>query len=483
MFELFLAAQLIAQTAASPYPRVCLEEPIKLLAGSPLLFNVDNPFNVTCEALINYSDTNFLPVSFLFEPTVTCAGVQVAWLEVPVESPDGDAQVSFRCAGQSTELCNRASVSKGSNRSDLITNVQNGVLGCIEPTFTLTTLLETATMDGSTISHTITSSIPTSTTVFPSGVSPKITTSARLTSSIIVIPLGPGKSELTPGARPASMIISPLGATTGESSELAPGSRPTSSMDMTGSKASRETSPTSAETVPRSHTGDDWTATVLPTLSHGPNTFDGFSTSVASSTQSSPISMAAVSTTLTILSTITSLAAAECTVSNAFIVMDPRHDYMARLLDQEIEQHNVTKSLLLQAQIHAQSWERAYLISQVDLQCAQTHLQEAETKLQKTETELQEAETRSRQMFTDNARLNLALNHLVPARMRTPGTGTGGENTSQQPQTETWQVPHGIQEAQQAAVQVKDQELQHEEPTGLGIVEAEWTPAASSLSV
>ena len=81
------------------------------------------------------------------------------------------------------------------------------------------------------------------------------------------------------------------------------------------------------------------------------------------------------------------------------IAMDSRLEYMSRLLDYETEQHNATKSLLFQFQIQAQSWERAYLIANSELQFAQSKISVAETT--------------SQQMSAENVRLNNMLNCLV----------------------------------------------------------------------
>lgn len=68
-----------------PGSRTCLTD----LTG-----RVANPFNATCEAVLTYSDDNFLPVTFIFEP-IGCSDIQLAQLTVPPESPDGGASVSL----------------------------------------------------------------------------------------------------------------------------------------------------------------------------------------------------------------------------------------------------------------------------------------------------------------------------------------------------------------------------------------------------
>ncbi|KAH8754380.1 hypothetical protein F5883DRAFT_526847 [Diaporthe sp. PMI_573] len=70
--------------------------------------------------------------------------------------------------------------------------------------------------------------------------------------------------------------------------------------------------------------------------------------------------------------------------------------------DQEAQNHNITKGLLTQSQNCTQAWERACIHAQAQLHHA--HLR------------VSTAETRSQQLTTENARLNLVLNHLKRVR-------------------------------------------------------------------
>lgn len=79
---------------------------------------------------------------------------------LPPSLPLVNLIVNSRCEGAASEACNRATVTNGANRSDIITNIQNGLVGCIEPTLIPTVLLETATSAGTEVVHTVTSLVP-----------------------------------------------------------------------------------------------------------------------------------------------------------------------------------------------------------------------------------------------------------------------------------------------------------------------------------
>lgn len=109
MFTL-LIFQVIVGAAAKAFPRVCLDFPrLSLVAGTPATFrwdpfisyidlttsgSIQNPLNSICEALLDFDNDQFLPVSFLFAP-IQCAGTQVAGFNVPIEVPSGDVRLSL----------------------------------------------------------------------------------------------------------------------------------------------------------------------------------------------------------------------------------------------------------------------------------------------------------------------------------------------------------------------------------------------------
>ncbi|KAJ0123522.1 hypothetical protein J7T55_011987 [Diaporthe amygdali] len=275
---------------ATPFPRVCLAEPpIGLTAGGPLSFDVQNPFNATCEAVLAYSDPNFLPTSFVFEPT-TCSGVQVAQLIVPPEAPNGNATVSFRCEGQPSEACNHAVISKGLNRSESITNVHNGVSGCVEPVLVVTTLLETMTSGSTAAIQTLISSVQTSTTRFP-GSMPTSESSPRNLAS---------PSGTTQELRSTTNSVFPAPTT----SSLTPDEPLTST-------ESHSWADPAFTPVQRTSTSTQTTAS----SKGGPNFTDGITIPISSANSTlRPLSMTILTSlsTVTLVSTLTSLTSGMC---------------------------------------------------------------------------------------------------------------------------------------------------------------------------
>lgn len=83
------------------------------------------------------------------------------------------------------------------------------------------------------------------------------------------------------------------------------------------------------------------------------------------------------------------------------LTMDPvKHiDELVRLLNQETENHRITKTLLSQHHSSTQDWERACINSQAQLHQVLVKLATAESKNQ--------------QLISENARLNMTINNLV----------------------------------------------------------------------
>jgi wobble nucleotide-excising tRNase len=83
------------------------------------------------------------------------------------------------------------------------------------------------------------------------------------------------------------------------------------------------------------------------------------------------------------------------------LIMDPvKHiEELVRLLNQETENHRITKTLLSQHHSSTQDWERACTNSQAQLHQVLVKLAAAESKNQ--------------QLSSENARLNMTINNLV----------------------------------------------------------------------
>lgn len=89
----------------------------------------------------------------------------------------------------------------------------------------------------------------------------------------------------------------------------------------------------------------------------------------------------------------------------AHLTMDPvKHiDELVRLINQETENHRITKTLLSQHHSSTQDWERACTTSQAQLHQVQVKLAVAESKNQ--------------QLMSENARLNMTINNMVWLRL------------------------------------------------------------------
>lgn len=102
-------------------------------------------------------------------------------------------------------------MTNGANRSDLITNIQSGSVGCVEPIWVPTTFFETATSGGNTQIHTVTSSTQSSITSFP----PDTSTlhSWASSSSDTFSTQHPGVPDVTkPQPDPSAIPVTPLGS-------------------------------------------------------------------------------------------------------------------------------------------------------------------------------------------------------------------------------------------------------------------------------
>ncbi|KAI9760838.1 MAG: hypothetical protein M1840_002200 [Geoglossum simile] len=72
-------------------PTICQLNPaVTVEAGSAVAATIDNLQTGQCEATIDFSHPNFLPVKFGFK-ALECIGPQKAEFTIPVEAPNGDA--------------------------------------------------------------------------------------------------------------------------------------------------------------------------------------------------------------------------------------------------------------------------------------------------------------------------------------------------------------------------------------------------------
>ncbi|KAF2727569.1 hypothetical protein EJ04DRAFT_529325 [Polyplosphaeria fusca] len=98
----------------------CLINPIpRVGAGSQLDFQVFNSQNSTCEATLNFNNTEFLPVSVSVSPR-NCAGDQIARLKVPQNVPSGTAFVQWQCIGERATSCVAIDITDGKGNFELL---------------------------------------------------------------------------------------------------------------------------------------------------------------------------------------------------------------------------------------------------------------------------------------------------------------------------------------------------------------------------
>ncbi|TPX11393.1 uncharacterized protein E0L32_007812 [Thyridium curvatum] len=115
-------------------------------------------------------------------------------------------------------------------------------------------------------------------------------------------------------------------------------------------------------------------------------------------------------------------------------ILEDRVLTLSILLNFEIASHQHTRDALMQMQTRSAEFERL-----CDLQSAQLGVMNIN---------LTQLETRVDLLKRENGRLNLTLNHLVPARVRTPqtsctpsGTSPSAEKSPHEEDTEAWAEP------------------------------------------
>ncbi|KFZ09479.1 hypothetical protein V501_05563 [Pseudogymnoascus sp. VKM F-4519 (FW-2642)] len=148
-----LASLIVALVASQEAPAMCITSPISTLAaGEVARASVWNPIGRSCQATLSFADDNFLPVHFDTRPN-TCPGAQQMELTIPNEVPNGEAFLSWLCAGDVAALCSRVRLVKGQSDVARLALAQTASLVCevLATTFaTLTTSTSTAATTSTT---------------------------------------------------------------------------------------------------------------------------------------------------------------------------------------------------------------------------------------------------------------------------------------------------------------------------------------------
>ncbi|TVY25300.1 hypothetical protein LHYA1_G008585 [Lachnellula hyalina] len=176
---LFLLVTGLVEATISPM--VCISAPaVTLQPGSIVSASLQPSPGKRCEAVLTFADSDFFPLRVDFKP-ISCLGSQEAQFVVPLEVPNGEAFILWRCADQSSPSCTQAMISGGSGDQNALDISQSGVISCIIPVATQTTLV-TSIGPSTTVTEALTSTI-ISTSILPTNVvSPAPLTTANAIS-------------------------------------------------------------------------------------------------------------------------------------------------------------------------------------------------------------------------------------------------------------------------------------------------------------
>ncbi|KAJ9155547.1 hypothetical protein NKR23_g2117 [Pleurostoma richardsiae] len=159
-------------------PSLCQSEPmIQIEAGVTVVSaTIDNLLDRPCEAIVTFSDPDFLPVVYFFD-SIPCTGREIASFVMPPGVPSGNASIIWQCAGLSPS-CNCATITGGTGDPTL-TLEHLGTVGCAFESLITSTTLVTMTRSSSTFVETVADILTASTTSFQE----TSTTTTQATSS------------------------------------------------------------------------------------------------------------------------------------------------------------------------------------------------------------------------------------------------------------------------------------------------------------
>ncbi|CVL13586.1 hypothetical protein FPRO06_11977 [Fusarium proliferatum] len=119
-FILLNQLMLLVHYAASlaDHSSMCLLNPVGLEAGLSLISaRITDTHAGPCSVSLHFENSSFLPITYTFQPP-TCVGAGLVNFVVPLESPSGEAYITFQCAGE-TLSCARALITGGHSDVDL----------------------------------------------------------------------------------------------------------------------------------------------------------------------------------------------------------------------------------------------------------------------------------------------------------------------------------------------------------------------------
>ncbi|KAG4425798.1 hypothetical protein IFR04_001005 [Cadophora malorum] len=214
----------VQASADNHLPVTCMSAPVTpLFPGLAVNARLDSQ-GKRCEATLAFSNPDFFPVRFDFK-AIECPGYEEAEFRVPQEVPNGDAFILWRCANQQSTICTQATITGGSEDANSIEFSQSGIIRCILPVATQTTLI-TVVEPSTTFTKTATSTIlstsvlgPVSRTdsavsmpsaSVPSSVQPVSTSTASISPEVQIV-----VSTLTDGTRTAVTTFTSTASPTG----------------------------------------------------------------------------------------------------------------------------------------------------------------------------------------------------------------------------------------------------------------------------
>ncbi|KAL2133647.1 hypothetical protein VTI74DRAFT_1962 [Chaetomium olivicolor] len=161
-FSIFLPAWALV---SSPDPMLCTSSPPLALEAGVSIVSAAFSGKITgrCTATLTFADTNFLPVTYEFDPPTSCQGPLLASFIVPAAAPNGNAWVKWQCAGFSAS-CSHGVITGG--KGDPSTPVLNkGTLDCVSDFAQVATTLVTLTSTTRAVTGMVStaSSMPTAT--------------------------------------------------------------------------------------------------------------------------------------------------------------------------------------------------------------------------------------------------------------------------------------------------------------------------------
>ncbi|KFY55816.1 hypothetical protein V496_06882, partial [Pseudogymnoascus sp. VKM F-4515 (FW-2607)] len=216
-----LASSIVALAASQEAPAMCMTSPISTLAaGEVAQASVWNPIGRSCQATLSFADDNFLPVHFDTRPN-TCPGAQQMELTIPNEVPNGEAFLSWVCAGDVAALCSRVMLVDGQSDVARLALAQTASLVCEVLATTFATLTTSSSTAATTSTSLTTSGWGASPTESGSSVSPTGSGSSTspTESGSSTSPTGSGSSTSPTGSGASGAATS--GAGTGSATSQA----------------------------------------------------------------------------------------------------------------------------------------------------------------------------------------------------------------------------------------------------------------------